>query len=274
MQPAMTALAEIDVFNGLSLLMKEHENYQGHYCFSECISSSTPSLEMHDFWSPFVNAQKVITNSITLGTHNERLNAVITGPNAGGKSTAIKAIAANIIMAQSLGIACGSLCRLTKFAHISSCLNVIDDIGQGNSLFKSEVLRAYELVKRINNLRPGEFSFTVLDEMFNGTSYKEGSAAAYSVAKHVGASSQSICLLATHFPLLNELEKETPSFTNYKVAADVLADGSIHQHYKLEKGCSHQNIALDIIAHEGFDNDIVVTAQTVLKEKSQLIAGL
>ena len=103
-----------------------------------------------------------------------------------------------------------------------------------------------------------------MDEVFNGTTPAEGQAAAYSIAHHASQFPNSICMIATHFARLTELELATDSFTNYKVSVTCEEDGTLSYPFKLEKGNSHQHVAFDMLRLEGVDNSIVTRAQDFL----------
>jgi DNA mismatch repair ATPase MutS len=119
------------------------------------------------------------------------------------------------------------------------------------------------MVNVIEQTPANKFSFVALDEMFNGTSSKESKAAAYSVVKHIGKYTNNICIVATHFPLLTQLEQENNAFVNYKVSVNVDETG-IHYPFKLEEGSSNQHIALEILKQEGYDCSILDEASKIL----------
>lgn len=261
-EPLLLAIGELDAYCSCAQLYQEHSNKPAQFCFVNYIKSDMPSITLQDFWNPFIDAKKVVTNSVTLHGPLQK-NMIITGPNAGGKSTLIKAIPINLILAQSIGMAAASYAEITPFYNIATYLNIIDDIASGNSLFKAQVLRAQEMVNIIEQTPAQKFSFVALDEMFNGTSSKESKAAAYSVVKHIGKFNNNICIVATHFPLLTQLERDNPAFSNYKVSVNVDETG-IHYPFKLEKGSSNQHVALDILKQEGYDCSILDEASKIL----------
>lgn len=250
--PALEAAGELDAYLSVAKLYKEYAAKRVKYTFVDYVSSKTPSLELSDFWNPFVNSEVVIANDFSMdsmqGLPN---NALITGPNTGGKSTVLKGIILCILLAQTLGIAPARAIKLTPFANINCYLNVTDDIAAGTSLFKAEVLRAKALINAIQALRPTEFSFTIMDEVFSGTSPKEGEEAAYMFAEQLGKFPNSMLLLATHFPKLTELETATSVFKNYQVKVIRESNGSLTRPYKLEAGKSFINVAMDLLKEEG-----------------------
>jgi DNA mismatch repair protein MutS len=263
-EQALAATARVDAYVSLAKLVKEHDGKNVSYCFPVYTRAEKPCLKISGFWHPMLNPEQAIPNTITLGTDNQRANAVITGPNEGGKSTSLKSLALCLLMAQTCGIAPAQSMTLTPFSSIETYLNITDDIGQGNSLFKAEVLRAQQLIDRIKNSNPGIFNFVIFDEIFNGTSPIEGSAAAYSVAKHLSQFPNSICLVATHFSLLTQLEAKTDTFSNYKVSVMQTRDGALYYPHVLEQGISTQHIALDILRNQGFASTIIDEAQDII----------
>lgn len=257
------AIGKLDAYCSLAKLIKEFENKRVQFCFADYVQATSPQLTITDVWHPLLNEATAVANSVTL-VGSERPSMVVTGPNAGGKSTIIKAIMIAIIMAQTIGIAPATQMTLTPFNSIATYLNIVDDIGQGNSLFMAEVKQAQRLIDKVAQTPPGAFNVIAFDEIFNGTSFIEGSAAAYSVAHYLAQSPQTICLLATHFPLLTKLETDTDAFKNYCVEVTRTADGKIKYPYKLLKGISHQHVALDILQEQGFDGSLVNQAQKLV----------
>ncbi len=195
-------------------------------------------------------------------------SGIITGPNAGGKSTIIKAVATSLILAQSIGIAPAKECKLTPFALIKTYLNVPDDIGSGQSLFKAQVKRIGELVEAVETAGEHEFCFLAVDELFNGTSKAEGETLAYSVGHYLAQFPNASVLFATHFPLLTTLADENKSCANYKVTVDKTPEGKIAFPFTLEPGISDQHIALAIVREEGFNESIIKTAEMLDTTKS------
>lgn len=258
------AVGEIDAYVSLAKLFKEKQSGRAAYCFVQCVMSPKPMIDIKDFWNPFVDEKKVVFNSLALGTDDHAGNMIITGPNAGGKSTVLKAIAIDLLMAQSFGIAPASAMKFTPFSKITSYMNVRDDIAAGNSLFKAQVLRAQELFEFVQSLDNNKFCFVIIDEMFNGTSPREAEASAYSVAKNLGQHANAMCAIATHFSMLTSLEKDTHLFNNYNVQVERSSDGKIVYPFKLKSGISHQHIALDILKAQGFKGAILEDAHAII----------
>ncbi len=262
--PALVALGELDAYLSCAKLYKEFENKDNKFVFAQYITSNSPSITMDAMWNPFVGSEKSVVNSIEFGKSNPR-NMILTGPNAGGKSTFAKGLTLNVFLAQTIGMVPAKSFALTPFAKINTYMNISDDTAGGNSLFKSEVMRAQELIDTIKSLPSKKFSFSVMDEMFSGTSPKEGEAATYAVADDLMKQSNSILILATHFQKLKELESTTTLVKNYQVRVVRYEDGSFSYPFKLEEGAADQNVAIDILKQEGFSSSILDKAYQILQ---------
>lgn len=262
--PALLALGEIDAYVSSATLYNEYQGKPNGFCFAQYLQQDTPYIKMDGMWNPFLPSEKAVANSIELGG-SKPLNVILTGPNAGGKSTFSKGLTLNVLLAQTIGMVPAAKLALTPFEKINTYMNITDDTAGGNSLFKSEVLRAQELLQTIANLDKKKFSFSIMDEMFSGTSPREGEAAGYAVAKNLGANTHSIAVIATHFPKLKELETTTGLFKNYQVRVAYKEDGSFSYPFKLEEGAADQNVAIAILQQQGFDTSILNDAQELLK---------
>ncbi|MFT6765663.1 MAG: DNA mismatch repair protein MutS [Alteromonas naphthalenivorans] len=263
--PAFYAIGELDAYLSTAKLYTEFADKRVGYTFASYDIADKPHITMNNMWNPFVPIEKVVVNSISLGQDRPQ-NIILTGPNAGGKSCFLKGLATSILMAQTLGIAPVKELTFTPFTKINTYMNITDDTAGGNSLFKSEVLRAQGLLETVKSLDSKKFSLSIMDEMFSGTSPREGEATSYGVAKRLGTIDNSILLLASHFPKLKNLESKTPNFKNYQVRVVRHDNGSFSYPFKLEEGAADQNVAIDILKQQGFDSSILDDANELLNE--------
>ena len=262
-EKSMKFIGKIDAYLSMAKLYKENQNNDNaKYCFVEFIADEDkPVVKLENFWHPMLNPNEVITNDIKLGISNDKIT--LTGPNAAGKSTILKAVTINILLAQSFGITPADNMILTPFSVINTYLNITDTIGE-ESLFQAEMYRIRDLIKLIKN-SDNNFVFIIMDEIFTGTNPEEGQAAAYGIGMRLAEFKNVVGILATHFKYLTNLENKTNGeFENYKVTASKNDDGSFTYPYKLLKGISNQKIALDLIANEGFDSKILEHAYQTL----------
>ena len=250
--PALEAAGKIDAYHAIAQLFNDSKEQRAQYNVVQFIENDKPFIDAQEVWNPFINPTIVVSNDTQLGIHSMPNNIIVTGPNTGGKSTSIKALLISVLLAQKFGIAPAEKLVMTPFNNINCYMNITDDIGAGISLFKAEVLRAKELINSIRNCDETQFSFTVLDEVFSGTDPNIAAQAAYRFMQQLGEFTNSISVLATHFPVMTELEQEMGNaFKNYKVSVIKHDDGTLEFPYKLEAGIADTNIALELLEAEG-----------------------
>jgi hypothetical protein len=225
--------------------------------------SIKPVLELKGVWHPSINPDVVVKNNI-----NVDKNIILTGPNAGGKSTLIKSVLISIVLAQSFALTNCQSMKMTPLHFINSQMNVPDCKGK-ESLFEAEMMRSKENLDKLSELEDNkQRSIIVIDEMFNSTNPIEGIAGAYAIAKQMAKFRNNLVIITTHYVYLTRLAKEFPMmFTNIKM--NVCIDETtnvITFPYKLQKGISTQCIALELLRKNGFDANIIDDAM-LIKQK-------
>lgn len=274
---AMAEVGELDAIFSIVKLYEESQQYSPNNCYTFVKllphdENTTPSLKIEGMWHPLIDAKIAVTNDISM---NENLRTIIlTGPNAGGKSTYLTNIAICVLMGQAFGIAPAKNIDFTTFSKISSYIDVSDDIIEGNSLFKAEVRRAQEHIQMLVGLKSHEFTLTLFDEPFSGTNPIEGAAAEYSILFSLSRFRASFTIVATHFPLVMLLEDNNPgkAFANYKVFISEDSN-KLHYSYKVLKGKSNQAIAIRILEEEGFDTTLLKRAKEIISNPAKYIAN-
>jgi DNA mismatch repair ATPase MutS len=221
-----------------------------NFVFTDFIENEIPKIEGKGFRHPCLNKDSVVRNDIDINN-----NIIITGPNAGGKSTFIKTLLINVLLSQTICISTSDYCLLTPFKKINSQINVPDTKGH-ESLFEAEMHRCLYNLKALEKTNENEFTFIIMDEIFNSTNPVEGIAAAYAIVKKMSEYKNCILIFTTHYVYLTKLAKITNRFINYKM--NVIIDGkNIKFPYKLIKGLSKQYIALELLKQNGFDEKII-----------------
>jgi len=271
---SLITIGQLDAYVSIAHLYKKQASHKkSKYCFVEYAQTDKPYLKIDNFWHAGLNPDVVAPNSIDLGKDNCARDMMVTGPNAGGKSTSLKGISLCVLMAQSFGIAPAQAMTLSPFTLINTYMNITDTTGS-ESLFQAEMRRTSKLLQMLKGLGKNEFAFVIMDEIFTGTNPKEGQAGAYGVAKKLSTLDNTIAIFATHFKVLTELEQVTNGVVeNRKVTVFKNEDGTFTYPYKLEKGITDQAIALDLLELEGFDADILQAAHEVLNKRGDKHPG-
>lgn len=251
-------IGKLDALNSIARLFIKHHHGDNKYCFVKYKKADSPHIKIKDCWHPYL-VDDPILNSVDMGGVTNR-SALITGPNAAGKSTFIKTLIMNIYLSQTIGIAAASGMVITPFSLIDTYLHIPDCKGR-DSLFEAEMYRSKKYIKTIKNMKKREFAFVVMDEMFSSTNYVEGYAAAYAILNKISSYNNSLSLVTTHYGKLAKLEKATDGrIKNYNFYINRDTDNNIVYPYKIRRGVSNQYIALELLKLNDFDEDIIDVA--------------
>jgi hypothetical protein len=222
--------------------------------------SSKPFVTCKQAWHLCIDKNVSVKNNISFN------NAIITGPNAGGKSTLIKTLCLIVLLSQTFTISTSESTVLTPFYFINTQINIPDCKGV-ESLFEAEMNRCLYTLS-IVKAHPDKKSLIVMDEIFNSTNLVEAIAGAYSILQKLSEFKNVITIITTHFVYLCKLKKHT-TFECFKM--NVMIDSKndkIDFPYILSKGVSKQYVALELLKKRGFDDSIITNA---LKIKQKLI---
>jgi len=245
----------VDTTVAIGAFMKSTTNT----CFVRLLNKTIPTVTFAGNWHICLDPAKAVSNSI----HLEGTNMILTGPNAGGKSTFIKSIIINIILSQTIGISTSRQASITPFSVVHTQINIPDCKGK-ESLFEAEMYRCKNTLDILES--KSGFKLIVMDEIFNSTNPVEGIAGAYAVAKKMSSFDTAMLMFTTHFLYLTKLSKATDKFVNYRMNVDT--SDTIKFPYILEKGVSRQYVALELLKRTGFDETILDEA---IKIKSHLM---
>lgn len=244
----------------LSIFTLQNNSTENHpYCYSKYIeNASTPKIKMNNIWHPYLN-ESITKNTIKNDLHMKN-NILITGANAGGKSTFIKSVIVNLIFSQTICLSSASSFELTPFRMIETYLQIPDSKGK-ESLFEAEMYRSRDYLEKLKALEENQFSFIVLDEIFSSTNFNEGFSGAYAILKKISGFKNTLSMTTTHYSDLERLERDTNGrIENYKFEVDIDSNNDIHFNYLLKRGTSRQYIALQLLKKSGFDEDIIEDA--------------
>lgn len=249
----------LDMVRGCLMFKNRHK-----YCFVEYDKiSQKPLTTYKGLRHPCLNPSSVVSNDCKLGHQS----IIITGPNAGGKSTFIKSVLINALLSQTVGIATADQCKTTVFRNIMSQINIPDCKGK-ESLFEAEMHRCsrnLDILSQSN--KDNDMTLIIMDEIFNSTNPVEGIAGAYAIAKRISTYDKCLLMFTTHYSYLTKLQKlPSKRFVNYRMNVSVDDTGMITFPYKLERGISKQYIALELLRKNGFDENLITDAIEI-KEK-------
>ncbi|WP_243519018.1 hypothetical protein, partial [Candidatus Cardinium sp. cBcalN1] len=271
LKPAMYELGQLDSFVGIATLIKEaKETFPEHcYTFTKFLDRSqqkTPCVHLNAMWNPMLNPATVVDNNLELDADKTR-NMILSGPNAGGKSSFISGVATNLLLSQTFGIAAAKGAVITPFNKINTYIELKDDIACGASLFMVEVERMQRYMHMLENAKPDEFIFTISDEPLARTNPLQASAAAYGILASMAQYTNALHIVSTHYPILMTLSSnfKERGIRNFKVFIDEKPDRKLHYTYKIVPGEADQTVALRILEEEGYDPELLKQAQEIVQ---------
>jgi hypothetical protein len=185
-------------------------------------------------------------------------NAIISSPNAGGKTTMIKATTINIIFTQQLGCGFYSACSLKPYTHIHSYLNIPDTSGR-DSLFQAESRRCKEIIDIISlyNDENQYRHFCIFDELYSGTNPVEATKSAYAFILYLCKFQNVNFMLTTHYVSICSKLKKSPHIQNYKMEVENLESGDLKYTYKMKKGISKIQGAITVLKQMDYPKEII-----------------
>jgi hypothetical protein len=212
------------------------------------------------------------TNTIIWGIRNPLLsdnqvanpvnlnkNLIITGVNAGGKTTYVKSIASNIILAQTIGIINACKGDLLIYDAIVSFMRVKDEVGF-KSYFEAETDCCNNIIKIADDIhKNNKRGLFILDEPMHSTPPIEGMSVAHAVAKYLGDLKGVSTIITTHFHNLISLGDTKEKFRNLSVNV-IKKDDKFIFDYKINKGSSKQTIAIELLRKQKFNEQIINSA--------------
>ena len=157
----LRALGEVEALSALATLA--HDNPA--WAFPEVVSSAPSSLDATNLAHPLLPEDGRVGNDVHVGPPGEIL--FITGSNMAGKSTLLRAIGLNIVLAQAGAPVCARRMSLVR-VRLRTSIDVADALERGLSLYMSELLRIRAIVEAANEERDCRLFF-LADEMLRGT---------------------------------------------------------------------------------------------------------
>jgi hypothetical protein len=240
-------IGNLDAYHAIANFYQDSVAHNRPICFVNLINGQYPYGAFDHFVSPvlFAHDTAPMTNTLTIGSNpyktsnqTDAYGVVLTGPSFCGKTTYMKSITHQIILAQSFGIATADSCTMVPFTHIMTSIDVTQNLEQNLSGFLARQQRLDEILGAINHLEDGQKMLTIIDEPLGGALIEcEASRRVYELGKNVTGKRHNITFIATHFELPIKLEQTTNGFfVNYHPEVLEYADGTFTITYQVLPG--------------------------------------
>ena len=188
---------------------------------------------------------------------NIKHNILLTGSNASGKSTFMKAVATNLILAQTLNTATAKAFSYKPGLVYTSMANT-DDILSGDSYFMTEL----KSIRRLFNIKNNQLVYCFIDEIFKGTNTTERIAASESVLNYLDTEKHYKVIAATHDIELSEYLKA--NYENYHFNESI-ENNQIYFDYKIKKGKANTRNAIELLRITQFPEKVYTRAKQTIK---------
>jgi hypothetical protein len=250
----------------VGIISKNSEGFQrlwmeiGKFDMAICVASYRHSVDLYtapvfvednelnveSIYHPLI--EKPVVNPVTLTR-----NAIITGSNASGKSTYVKAVAINSIFAQTIHT-CLAEKFYAKLSFVITSMAVNDNVIEGDSYFIAEMK---SLKRIINTINEEVRCLCFIDEILKGTNTIERIAASAAILKWLSGQN-CLCIVASHDIELTDILKGL--YNNYHFREQI-AENGIHFDYKIYNGCTTTRNAIKLLEFMKYPDDIISDAQ-------------
>mgnify|MGYP001226451755 FL=1 len=220
-------------------------------------NKSNTYVEFNNFYHPSIE-NNCVQNSIKIDK-----NIIITGPNASGKTTLIKATLLNLLLVQQTGYGFFESGKIKPFDNLYCYLN-IPDTNSRDSLFQAEARRCINILNKINKTKK-QTHFCIFDELFSGTNPYEAISSAYSYLNYISKNNNVKFLLTTHFNKLCEMLNKNESFINMKMDCELKNDIPNYK-YKINQGISYIKGGVCVLKQLEFPDKIITETKKIIKK--------
>lgn len=227
------SLAEIESLSSMGNLSFNHPGWA-----FPTISEKNGTLTAESLGHPLIPEEKLVTNSFST-EESEGLN-LITGSNMAGKSTFLRSVGVNIVLAMMGSAVYAKSFTVSNMKAISS-MRVSDNLEENTSTFYAELKKLKEVIEAVYK---NEKVFLLLDEILRGTNSADRHTGSKALIKQL-IHHNAVGLIATHDLELAKLATDFPGkLHNYHFDVQVAGD-ELYFDYKLKRGvCTSMNASL------------------------------
>lgn len=230
---AFDAIAEFEVVGSLAALRRNHPQW----VFPAIEKTEAPFFAGRALAHPLIPSKNAVPNDYQMSNHRV---ALITGSNMAGKSTFLRTVGINAVLAFCGAPICGAEMRVSVF-HLISYMRIADSLNESTSTFKAELNRIQAVLKTVESASD---TFFLIDEMLRGTNsvdkYRGSKAIIKKLIAHHG-----VGMVATHDLKLAKLVDEYPDVVHNFHFDIQVNNGEMLFDYKLKDGaCTVFNASL------------------------------
>ncbi|HBN45100.1 MAG TPA: DNA mismatch repair protein MutS [Candidatus Marinimicrobia bacterium] len=250
-------LNRLDVLSTFS-----HLAIQKKYCKPTLVEDAV--LEMKDSRHPVVEnllpaSDRFVGNDLQMDVNKSQIH-LITGPNMAGKSTYLRQIGLNVLLAQVGSYVAAKKATIGIVDRLFTRVGASDNLAGGESTFLVEMIEAANI---LNNATPQ--SLILLDEIGRGTATFDGLSLAWSITEYLHNHSEVAArtLFATHYHELTELDHSLDRLENHHAAVKEFGDEIVFLK-KIMKGPGDKSYGIHVAQMAGLPTSVISRAKDIL----------
>ncbi len=228
----------------------------------EEITVTTPTILQNENSILFTEiSHPLVTNCIKNSLTLDKKSVFITGSNMSGKSTFLRSVLINSILAQSIYL-CFAKSYKSPIIKVSSSIKIADDLLSGKSYYFEEVNIIHEMIKKGNDEFPNLF---IIDEIFKGTNTIERVALSKAILQNLSLYNNFVIASSHDLELIELLAK---NFDLYHFTESII-NNQLYFDHKIKVGGLTTKNAIKIVEMEGFPAEIVEQAKLLTSNKNK-----
>ena len=248
---AARALAQLDVVGTLARHAVEHH-------WVRPTLTARPGIEIIKGRHPVVETtiESYVPSDCRLGDGRRCL--IITGPNMGGKSTYMRAVALITLLAWAGSFVPAESVTIGPVDRIHTRIGASDDLARGRSTFMVEMTEAAAILHQATDR-----SLVLMDEIGRGTATFDGLSLAGAIAQELVETTRSLTLFATHYFELTQLAVNLKEAANVHVSAAQTRSKIVFLH-EIEEGPASRSYGIAVAQLAGVPAPVVRRARAML----------
>ena len=220
--PWLELLGEAEALNSFANLSFNNKSF----CRPQL--SERETLVATNMGHPLISSEKRITNSISFAEHRF---VILTGSNMSGKSTFLRTLGINMVLARAGSTVCADQFSFFPYAvHVS--MRITDSLQDSESFFYAELKRLHSIIEQLND---GEKTFVILDEILRGTNSNDKHNGTIGLIRKL-VSANACGIIATHDLTVSKLAEENNGYISNKCFESEIINDELVFDYKLKDG--------------------------------------
>jgi ABC-type multidrug transport system fused ATPase/permease subunit len=231
----------------LQLARFAHENPEFHFVEESSVPSGKVVFSATGLGHPALPVAKRVNNDVTFS--EKKPFVLLTGSNMAGKSTFLRTLGSNVVLARMGAPVCASAFH-SALTTVLCAIRVDDSLEEATSYFYAEVKRLKAVLDHLTSSQTHPFSCLLLvDEIFRGTNNRERFLGSWHVIRAL-LDTRSFGVVSTHDLALSALEEKDARLVNMHFREHI-EEGHLVFDYKLRQGPCPTTNALFIMRHSG-----------------------